>query len=119
MPSSSSPQHPYTRALLSATPTVDVASRRERIVLSGELPSPLNPPAGCAFHTRCPIAMPMCSQQVPVLAPHAGRRRGLPRAGSDGGHSFGADPAQCRHSPYHAAHSSRVWGLTRWIRYPS
>ena len=68
-----SPQHPYTRALLSATPTVDVASRRERIVLSGELPSPLNPPAGCAFHTRCPIAMPMCSQQVPVLAPHAGR----------------------------------------------
>jgi dipeptide transport system ATP-binding protein len=69
-----SPQHPYTRALLSATPTVDVASRRERIVLSGELPSPLNPPAGCAFHTRCPIAMPMCSQQVPELAPHAGRQ---------------------------------------------
>jgi oligopeptide/dipeptide ABC transporter ATP-binding protein len=59
---------------LSATPTVDVASRRERIVLSGELPSPLNPPAGCAFHTRCPIAMPMCSQQVPELAPHAGRQ---------------------------------------------
>ena len=68
------PQHPYTRALLSATPTVDVASRRERIVLRGELPSPLNPPAGCAFHTRCPIAMPMCRQQVPVLAPHAGRQ---------------------------------------------
>ena len=67
------PQHPYTRALLSATPTVDVASRRERIVLKGELPSPLNPPAGCAFHTRCPIAMPVCRQQVPPLAVHAGR----------------------------------------------
>src|SRR4029077_19927961 len=57
-----SPQHPYTRALLSATPTVDVPSRREHIVLSAEWPSPLNPPAGCAFHTRCPIAMPMCRQ---------------------------------------------------------
>jgi len=68
-----SPQHPYTRALLSATPTVDAASRRERIVLKGELPSPLNPPAGCAFHTRCPIVMPVCRQQVPPLAPHAQR----------------------------------------------
>ncbi|HEU5294912.1 MAG TPA: dipeptide ABC transporter ATP-binding protein [Burkholderiaceae bacterium] len=68
-----SPQHPYTRALLSATPTVDAASRRERIVLKGELPSPLDPPAGCAFHTRCPLAMPVCRQQVPPLAPHARR----------------------------------------------
>ena len=68
-----SPQHPYTRALLSATPTVDAASRRERIVLKGELPSPLDPPAGCTFHTRCPIAMPVCRQQVPVLAWHAQR----------------------------------------------
>ncbi|HET7525474.1 MAG TPA: dipeptide ABC transporter ATP-binding protein, partial [Burkholderiaceae bacterium] len=68
-----SPQHPYTRALLSATPMVDAASRRERIVLKGELPSPLDPPAGCAFHTRCPIAMTVCSQRVPELAPHAQR----------------------------------------------
>jgi dipeptide transport system ATP-binding protein len=68
-----SPQHPYTRALLSATPTVDAASRRERIVLKGELPSPLNPPAGCAFHTRCPIAMPVCSQRIPLLALHSRR----------------------------------------------
>jgi dipeptide transport system ATP-binding protein len=67
------PQHPYTRALLSATPTVKAAARRERIILKGELPSPLNPPAGCAFHTRCPIAMPMCSQQVPPLVVHAQR----------------------------------------------
>jgi len=69
-----SPQHPYTRALLSATPTVDAASRRERIILQGELPSPLNPPAGCAFHTRCPIAMPLCRDQVPMLALHAQRQ---------------------------------------------
>jgi len=68
-----SPQHPYTRALLSATPTVDAASRRERIVLKGELPSPLKPPAGCVFHPRCPIAMPVCSRQVPLLASHAQR----------------------------------------------
>jgi dipeptide transport system ATP-binding protein len=68
-----SPQHPYTRALLSATPTVDVAARRERIILKGELPSPLNPPSGCAFHTRCPIAMAQCSGLAPVLRMHAGR----------------------------------------------
>jgi len=67
------PQHPYTRALLSATPTVDAARRRERIILKGELPSPLAPPAGCAFHTRCPIAMPVCRQQLPALLPHGGR----------------------------------------------
>jgi len=69
----SAPQHPYTRALLSATPTVDAAARRERIILKGELPSPLNPPAGCAFNTRCPIAMAMCFSQAPGLARHAGR----------------------------------------------
>jgi len=69
-----SPQHPYTRALLSATPMVDAAARRERIILKGELPSPLNPPAGCAFHTRCPLAMPVCRQQMPPLALHAQRQ---------------------------------------------
>jgi dipeptide transport system ATP-binding protein len=67
------PQHPYTRALLSATPTVDKAARRERIILKGELPSPLNPPRGCAFHTRCPLAMPICSREVPALIEHSGR----------------------------------------------
>ena len=65
------PQHPYTQALLSATPTVDPALRRQRIILQGELPSPINPPSGCAFHTRCPIAMDRCRQQAPQLAPLA------------------------------------------------
>jgi len=67
------PQHPYTQALLSATPTVDAAARRQRIVLRGELPSPLSPPAGCAFHTRCPIAQPACKTRRPALLPVAGR----------------------------------------------
>ena len=65
------PQHPYTQALLSATPTVDPALRRQRIILQGELPSPINPPSGCAFHTRCPIAMDRCRLQTPQLAPLA------------------------------------------------
>ena len=65
------PQHPYTQALLSATPTVDATSRRQRIILQGELPSPLSPPAGCAFHTRCPIAQAHCREQTPQLAPVA------------------------------------------------
>jgi dipeptide transport system ATP-binding protein len=67
------PRHPYTEALLSATPTVDATARRQRIVLKGELPSPLSPPAGCAFHTRCPIAQPACRLQAPQLAPSVGR----------------------------------------------
>jgi dipeptide transport system ATP-binding protein len=61
------PQHPYTQALLSATPTVDAAARRKRIVLRGELPSPTSPPPGCAFHTRCQIAEPRCRRQAPAL----------------------------------------------------
>jgi len=66
------PQHPYTEALLSATPTVDAAARRQRIILKGELPSPIQPPPGCAFHTRCPVAEARCRQQAPVLVPVAG-----------------------------------------------
>ena len=64
------PQHPYTQALLSATPTPDPTRKRERIVLKGELPSPLNPPAGCTFHPRCPLAFQICSNLNPTLIAH-------------------------------------------------
>jgi dipeptide transport system ATP-binding protein len=66
----SAPLHPYTQALLSATPTVDPALRRDRIILQGELPSPLARPEGCAFRARCPIATAACAQTDPALAPH-------------------------------------------------
>ncbi|MDR3192551.1 MAG: dipeptide ABC transporter ATP-binding protein [Treponema sp.] len=59
--------HPYTQALLSAVPEPDPHLRKEKITLSGDLPSPLNPPPGCVFHTRCPKAMPFCSKLNPVL----------------------------------------------------
>lgn len=59
--------HPYTKALLSAVLDIDVDNKRERIVLQGDIPSPINPPAGCRFCKRCPNAMPICSQKEPEL----------------------------------------------------
>jgi dipeptide transport system ATP-binding protein len=61
------PAHPYTRALLSSTPSLLGRARRERAALKGDLPSPLNPPAGCSFHTRCPYVIERCRVQVPAL----------------------------------------------------
>ncbi len=69
-----SPKHPYTKALLSAAPVPDPkqAKHKKRIKLQGELPSPLNPPSGCAFRTRCPYATDLCSQKEPILDNIAG-----------------------------------------------
>ncbi|HEY1091483.1 MAG TPA: peptide ABC transporter ATP-binding protein [Burkholderiaceae bacterium] len=68
------PLHPYTQALMSATPALRAADRRLRIKVSGELPSPLNPPGGCAFHKRCPLAQSRCAAEVPRLREIDGRQ---------------------------------------------
>jgi dipeptide transport system ATP-binding protein len=64
------PQHPYTQALLSATPAPDPTRKYKRIILKGELPSPLSPPTGCTFHPRCPIAFAECGKINPLLKLH-------------------------------------------------
>jgi oligopeptide/dipeptide ABC transporter ATP-binding protein len=63
----SAPLHPYTQALLSAALPLHPTARRPRIVLTGEVPNPMSPPAGCRFHPRCPRALPQCRAEAPAL----------------------------------------------------
>ncbi len=75
-----SPRHPYTRSLLSAVPMLDRPAGHRRIILQGDVPSPLSPPAGCPFHPRCPLAMERCKVEMPQLEGD-GHRTGCFRAG--------------------------------------
>ena len=68
------PLHPYTRALMGAVPVLKKADRKPRIPLVGETPSPLNPPSGCTFHTRCPLVQARCRAEVPALRDVDGRQ---------------------------------------------
>ncbi|MBN8957511.1 MAG: dipeptide ABC transporter ATP-binding protein [Rhizobiales bacterium] len=68
------PRHPYSQALLAAAPLPDPRAKRERVVLQGDIPSPINPPTGCAFHTRCPKAFDRCKVETPQLVPTADGR---------------------------------------------
>ncbi|HBD34321.1 MAG TPA: peptide ABC transporter substrate-binding protein, partial [Cupriavidus sp.] len=63
----STPRHPYTEILLSAVPVPNPRAPARRILLQGDPPSPANPPSGCHFHTRCPLAQPICREQAPAL----------------------------------------------------
>jgi peptide/nickel transport system ATP-binding protein len=73
----SAPAHPYSQALISAVPVVETTPgrRRKRIILSGDVPSPLNPPAGCRFHPRCPVAQERCTKERPILMEHGVGRK--------------------------------------------
>src|SRR5262249_62034986 len=72
------PQHPYTQALFAAALPIDFDSARDELTLAGEVPSPLDPPAGCRFHPRCPFVMDRCAMEEPALRTQAGRLGAVP-----------------------------------------
>jgi oligopeptide/dipeptide ABC transporter ATP-binding protein len=63
----SDPKHPYTKALISAIPALDPLQKKKRTLLEGDVPSPVNPPQGCRFHTRCPIVQERCHHELPEM----------------------------------------------------
>jgi peptide/nickel transport system ATP-binding protein/oligopeptide transport system ATP-binding protein len=67
-----SPRHPYTRALIAAIPVPDPDARKDQLVLTGDVPSPMNPPSGCHFRTRCPYVVERCRNETPDLRPVTG-----------------------------------------------
>ena len=67
------PVHPYTNALLSAIPIPDPEVKKKKQILSGDVPSPINPPSGCVFHTRCPFVKDYCKVEIPELRPAPGK----------------------------------------------
>jgi peptide/nickel transport system ATP-binding protein len=81
------PLHPYTHALLSSVPSMDPTKRRKRIILEGDVPSPINPPSGCRFHPRCPLAMDICRTTPPKelkLGEHSVRCHAVEQAMQEG-----------------------------------
>ncbi|MBX3576645.1 MAG: dipeptide ABC transporter ATP-binding protein [Rhizobiaceae bacterium] len=76
--------HPYTRGLIASVPRIRRAKDAPRLRISGEIPSPIDPPSGCGFRTRCPIAAPECAAAAPALEPRHGRLVACPRAGAPG-----------------------------------
>ena len=71
------PAHPYTLALLSSVPTIRPETKKKRIILTGDVPSPLNPPSGCRFHPRCPCRQEICTREEPCLRPVDGNEKHL------------------------------------------